>query len=737
VAVGDIMLGDSASCVGFGFRTRYQHHILPAFAGVEAQLRRGEVVYGNLECMLTRRGRGSTRLQTDQMRGDPEYASTLRAAGFTALGVANNHAMQHGLEAFEQTVDCLQRAGIAVVGLRGHDGWCAAPVVQTTRAGLRVGLLGYSWRPRQYDEGTPPYAEGDVAAVEQDVKQLAKLVDVVVVGLHWGEEFLGLPSADEVGAAHRIIEAGARVIIGHHPHVVRPVEQYAAGVICYSLGNFVTDMVWQPELRQGLIFQSRLARGGPFDSTLSRTVIDDSYAPGVVAAEAPLPTGRVVGLDESGYRRAVAQSVGRQRRAAYGYMIRNLFRYPPLVLAELVAMTVRNKVLALGSPRTTNRADNANTASRLRGDAARQLSILHVAAPARFGGLETVVRELARGHSIRGHVVRVALVLSPGKESHPLADALAADGVEVFPLRIGDRDYRGERRAIRALCERYRPDIVHTHGYRCDVVDGQVAQAQRIPIVSTCHGFIDSNWRGRLHQWLQRRALKRFDAVIAVSRAIEKRLLNAGVEAARVRVVPNAAPPTATVSRKEARRLLDLPDAPIIGWVGRLSAEKGADVALEAFARLAHPDAYLVMLGSGRDAPELRDRAADLGVANRVIWRSAVPNAGELFAAFDAFLLSSRTEGTPMALLEAMSASVPIVATRVGGVPDVIDSSSAHLVESGDVTSMAAALGDVFRDPAAAHDRAHAARIRLEERFAVDPWLTSYESIFRGLVSAR
>jgi len=212
-------------------------------------------------------------------------------------------------------------------------------------------------------------------------------------------------------------------------------------------------------------------------------------------------------------------------------------------------------------------------------------------------------------------------------------------------------------------------------------------------------------------------------------------LLDAGVPPRRVHLVPNAA--TAQVgalTRDEARRLLDLPDNLLIGWVGRLSAEKGPDVALEAFARMSNSHMRMVFLGSGRDQEQLQLRAEALGVSDRVIWRGPVPNASRFFRAFDAFLLSSRTEGTPMALLEAMAADVPIVATRVGGVPEVLDSQAAHLVESEDVDGIAAALAAVFADPDASRAKVERARKRLEERFAVAPWLSSYESIYRSVI---
>jgi poly-gamma-glutamate synthesis protein (capsule biosynthesis protein) len=737
VAVGDILLGDTPTCVGFGFHSRYPRDASPAFSSLAPLLKRGEIVIGNLESVLARAGLGATRYQADEMRGDPEYASNLRLAGFTAMSIANNHAMQHGIAGFESTVRCLETAGIKCVGLRGNNAWCAEPVVQTTRNGLRVGMLGYSWRPRQYDPGDPPYAEGDVEAVVRDVARLRLSTDAVVVSLHWGDEFLNLPSVAEVAAARRIIDAGASVIVGHHPHVVRPVERYRDGVICYSLGNFVSDMIWQPALRSGAVMECRLSRGSVSDIGISAIRVDDAFR----AERDTLPVQRgtdpIRGLAEADYRAQVARSVRRQRFAAYAYAARNIGRYPPAVLGQLVARTLRNKihgVIAAGFDRSAN--GTPNEAERQKSEGTRgALSILHVVAPARFGGLESVVRLLAAGQLRRGHSVRVAAVLSDLNDSpHPFVQALGDEGIPTITFRLSDRDYRGERKAIRSLCRQDRPDIVHTHGFRSDAVNGTVASAEGIAVVSTCHGFIDSHWRGRFYQWLQRRALRRFDAAIAVSTSVEARLRAANIPAAKIHLVPNCfSQPGLLLTREEARRKLHLPEGPVIGWVGRLTSEKGADVALEAFARLKHPDTRLVIIGEGRDEEALRSRAMRLGMSERVHWCGAIPSAGELFPAFDVFLLSSRSEGTPIALFEAMAANVPIVATRVGGVPDVVDPSSAQLVDSEDPAAMAAALAEVFAHPDLARVRAARAKRRLVDRFDPEQWLARYESIYRAV----
>ena len=366
------------------------------------------------------------------------------------------------------------------------------------------------------------------------------------------------------------------------------------------------------------------------------------------------------------------------------------------------------------------------------------MSILHVVAPAPFGGLESVLRALAAGHARRGHSVRVAAVLSETSGGHSFIDALTRDGVATTVLHIGARGYRAERRAIRALCRDLQPDVVHTHGFRSDVVDGGVARREHLPVVSTCHGFIEGDFKGRLYQTLQRRALRRFDAVIAVSEQIADRLRAANIDERTIHLIPNAFSPSRDMfSRDAARAELGVPAGPVIGWVGRLSAEKGPDLALEAFARVGGLRSRLVVIGDGRERMQLLDQAQSLGIADRIIWCGTVANAGRFFAAFDAFLLSSRTEGTPISLLEAMAANVPIVATRVGGVPQVLDESCAHMVAAGNVDAMARALTSVLTDVSHANARATVARSRLAARFAVDDWLDRHEALYRAVVDAR
>jgi len=139
--------------------------------------------------------------------------------------------------------------------------------------------------------------------------------------------------------------------------------------------------------------------------------------------------------------------------------------------------------------------------------------------------------------------------------------------------------------------------------------------------------------------------------------------------------------------------------------------------------------------GSAGEQRSLLARARRCGVAQRIQWHGLVPDASRLYKAFDVFVLSSRTEGTPIVLLEAMAAGVPIVATRVGGVPDVLTSAEAVLVPSASPVALAAAIRAVYRDPAAAHARAQRARERLLADFTVPPWVRRYEAVYRLVTS--
>lgn len=364
------------------------------------------------------------------------------------------------------------------------------------------------------------------------------------------------------------------------------------------------------------------------------------------------------------------------------------------------------------------------------------MRILHVLAPGRFGGLERVVTALAEAHAAGGHEVHLGLVLEPDARLSPLFLELDDSGVGLHVCRLAGRAYARERRWAEHLCAELRPDVVHTHGYRADVIDGRAARRQRIATITTVHGFTGGGLRNRIYESIQRRAFRRFDAVVAVSSHLEQELSAAGIRRERLRLIRNGVPPQHRAEgRADARRFFGVGEEAFhVGWVGRLSEEKGADVFIDALAGLKDVSTLRAsIVGEGPVEAEARRRVLEHGLADRVRFMGFVEDASRYFPGLDVLVVSSRTEGIPMVLLEAMGMTVPTVVTRVGGVPEVVGPSESLLVPPENPKALAAAIRSCIDEPDATARRARAALQRLAGEFALARWAERYLEVYAGL----
>ena len=371
--------------------------------------------------------------------------------------------------------------------------------------------------------------------------------------------------------------------------------------------------------------------------------------------------------------------------------------------------------------------------------AARLPAVVHICSPAEIGGLETVVRVLSREQRKRGHEVHVVAVLSsPDLGHHPFIAGLRDDGIPHHVLLAGGRSYRQERRQASYLISGWGVDVVHTHGYRSDVIHGALGAHRDRITVSTVHGFTGGGMRNLLYEGIQRVALRRVDAVVAVARSLAVQLAKSGVPSDRLTVIPNAWDGRPVVTREEARRRLGLPaDRAVIGWVGRLSHEKAPELLLDAFSRLEDREVLVAYVGDGEERPALEARAKSLGVADRVLWLGQVTGAGEVFSAFDLLVVSSRREGTPVVVLEAMAAGVPIVATNVGGVAEMLVGEAGVLVASEAPAAMARAIGKVLAD-ASIRERLRAAGLRrVQEAYSPEAWVERYAETYAAAMERK
>ena len=242
VAVGDIMLDRS---VGDRIAANGCASIIEEVAD---HLRQGDIVFGNLECPLSTVGPHQPR-GACIFRADPKTVKVLALGGFDIVSLANNHALNSGRAALLQTLDHLERAGIAYVGAARTRARGSDPTFITV-GDIRVGFLAYT--DLSFDCGSYSRVDKDLARLRQQIEQVGNNCDLLIVSYHWGEEYRRKPTSRQVKVAHASIEAGADVVLGHHPHILEGIELYRNRPIIYSMGNFIFDQRSGERMESGI-----------------------------------------------------------------------------------------------------------------------------------------------------------------------------------------------------------------------------------------------------------------------------------------------------------------------------------------------------------------------------------------------------------------------------------------------------------------------------------------------------
>ncbi len=369
-----------------------------------------------------------------------------------------------------------------------------------------------------------------------------------------------------------------------------------------------------------------------------------------------------------------------------------------------------------------------------------RLNVTHVLLSLDVGGLErNVVNQVREGEKL-GQRVSVVCLERPGTLA-PRAESLGAR-VLCLEKRPGFRP--GLIGRMRTALRELRPDVVHTHQIGPLFYTGPAARSLRTPLlVHTEHGKVDyarprTRWLGRVAGWFVDRFYCLSDDMAEAVRA--RRL----VRRDKVRVIQNGIDLACYQGPRDGaavRRSLGIPDgAPVIGTVGRLHEIKRQDVLIRAFARVreARADAHLLLVGDGPLRGELADLARQLGLSACTHFAGYQEWTPPYLHAMTCFALPSRSEGMPQSVLEASVAGIPVLASRVGGLPEVIEHGRTGLLFAvGDVEALAAGLCDVLNAPALARSLAGAARAKVSARFGVDRMAGEYHRDFLELLAKR
>jgi glycosyltransferase involved in cell wall biosynthesis len=375
------------------------------------------------------------------------------------------------------------------------------------------------------------------------------------------------------------------------------------------------------------------------------------------------------------------------------------------------------------------------------------LRVTHVVLSLDFGGLERVVLSLARASRDLNQNLSLLCLERPGT----LAPQVEAMGI---PLACVDKPpgLRWDTTArVREVLRRFRPTVVHTHQMTALLYAGLAAQRERIPVVHTEHNNVASHrsrsWVRRLRTELLWRYAGRYaDRFCGVSRDIIETAGAYGTIRRRKLIhVPNGIDTTAFVAveaeRPAVRAALGIaPDAPVIGTVGRLAEVKQQGVLIRAFTQIipSFPTARLVLVGDGPLRSELEELAVSLGLGGVILFAGYQPNPERYLAAMDVFVLPSRAEAMPLVIPEAWAAGRPVVASRVGGIPALVeDGKTGLLVEPGDVGGLAARLRQLLADPRRAQELSRAGRALALARYDVTTMAGAYDHIYCELLTHR
>jgi glycosyltransferase involved in cell wall biosynthesis len=341
------------------------------------------------------------------------------------------------------------------------------------------------------------------------------------------------------------------------------------------------------------------------------------------------------------------------------------------------------------------------------------------------GGLERVVAILAEGMVGRGHDVFVCCYDREGE----LAPRLRQVGVRVELLRRGQGLDLGYLWRLTRWMRRLAPDVLHMHNETAMFYGTIAGRLVHVPVlIYTEHDGVFP--RSGPSRWMNRRLVKRLTHAVAVSEAVRQQWCREdGIPLARVGVVPNGVPlsplPAGAEESGGGQGLR-------IVAVGRLSREKGMDVLLEAFALIRRrlPQATLALVGDGTERPALEQLADRLDLGGSVTLLGFRDDVPLLLGGFDVFVLPSRTEGLPMALLEAMAAGLAVVATRVGGVAEAVeDDVTGLLVPPEDPSAIAEAVIALAGDERRRAEFGRAGREEFRRRFEASAMVDAYAAL--------
>jgi glycosyltransferase involved in cell wall biosynthesis len=366
------------------------------------------------------------------------------------------------------------------------------------------------------------------------------------------------------------------------------------------------------------------------------------------------------------------------------------------------------------------------------------MKILFLISSEGFYGVENMLVTLARQLADEGCSCVVGVFSNSHYTHVEIAEKAKDVGLCVEIISCTGRWDKSAARSIRALIQKHDIDILHTHGYKADLYGYAATRKLRVTLMATSHNWTGKTVLMRLYEGLDRLVLRRFQHVVVVSEEVGVKLRRWGVPAKRVSIIRNGV----NLKRYQEpiaclRRELGVDGRQVVGFVGRLVEDKGGAQFIRAACNVLEswPDAKFVLVGGGPSRADWEALARRHGIANAVYFTGAREDMPAVYASFDILVLPSLLEAFPMCLLEGMAVGKPVIASRVGDVPKLIEhESTGLLVEPGDVHGLAREIVRLLGDPVLAKKIAENGRSHVKKHFSSGQMAKNYLKKYQELI---
>jgi glycosyltransferase involved in cell wall biosynthesis len=360
----------------------------------------------------------------------------------------------------------------------------------------------------------------------------------------------------------------------------------------------------------------------------------------------------------------------------------------------------------------------------------------------KVGGAQRLVSTFASHASAYG-IKPVIVKLRP--DSAPLiTDTIEAAGVEILTMTAASLFNVWRLKQLIDFLKREKIDIVQTHLFYSNILGTLAAHLAGVPVIATLHSIaMRKDWKGQVLKLLEDYCLRQFATrILAVGNVVAE--AHAGHYGARgLTIIPNGIPEPQPVHGNERERLrrefTGSESKPIVVTVGRFAQAKGYEDMIEAFNLLHKKDVkpMLLMVGTGGTVDSIKAQVESSQLSNSVILAGERSDVSQLLASSDVYASSSHREGLPLAVLEAMMAGLPVVATSVGDIPNVVTDETGVVVPPHQPQMLAAALEDLLKNPEKRRAMGTAAKERAMSKYSVDAWMKRHAALYKEVLATR